>query len=266
MKSHFYKAVILFVSLFFLLTISSCVTEPEVIAGTSDKVSKENITDQDSQSVIGKEEPGDLYSPWELTDEPLVLGSTESLEGPIMEFSHLFSLYFPLSGIEPPYKGYKPGEGTRWQVESEQSEEIVYFERALLSIDDKDNSWWQFSLEGNGYDRSFEFLVDPDWVLLEMRYMSGTDVKVYKPSVDDEKNLLVQYLDRDSIKSERVSLETPIGKYFTDFYSFGNVKIWTSKTVIGNYLRMEVQFDEDLMLTAFLIEEKKNYKSVLGSH
>ncbi|MBN2659578.1 MAG: hypothetical protein JXR86_21145 [Spirochaetales bacterium] len=261
------------VSIFFLLLFASCVTTsipvPEKEPGESPSVSRESagpaVTEESNGQADLLSETGIIYSALDRGVGPLLLGSTDYMNGPVVEFSILFSIYFPLSGIEPPFSGYSPGEGTRWQVDCDRLEESVYFERALLSRDDEDKSWWFFKIEGSGFERSYEFLVDKDWRLLEMRYLSGNAVESYRPSVDENNNLAMTLTDGEISGPEKMKLQVPLGDFQADFYSGAGGEFWKSRRVTGSYLKFHRE-NEELSLTASLIEEKKGYKTTLFSY
>lgn len=227
--------------------------------------SGEDAVSSGSESTSDKS--GIIYSSRSLADGPLILGSTEYMTGPIMEYSLLYTIYFPLSGIEPPLSHYEPGTGTRWQVESDELDGTVYFERALLSVDNEMKSWWFFKVEGDGFERIYEFLIDSEWTLLEMRYRDrDMSVSTYVPSVDEEKDLLGKPLDLDDMPFETVRMDTSEGERNIEHYTSETAEYWLDESVPGTLVRSLLKRDGEVLLQADLIEIKEDYETVLGSY
>lgn len=254
------KKPILFI-LTLLVLLSGCVTTD---SGTVENTETEAV--DDTKAEEDKASDGIIYGSRALAEGPLLLGSIEHLTGPVMEFSLLFSIYFPLSGIVPPYSFYEPGDGTRWQIESEQLKEPVFFERALLSYDDEEKSWWYMKVEGDGFVREYEFLVDKEWQLQEMRYNEGDRVISYVPSVEGDSDLSGGPLDFDQMESESVSLETALGELQTDYLSSDSKEFWKSRKVTGQFVQALYRGEGEIILEASIIEEKSGYETIMSSY
>jgi len=264
-------------SLLLVLYMSSCVTVEEATPQQTAEPAEEAEAppQEDNTAVIAEEteeesdrmeKSGILYSSMEIGEGPLLLGSKEYMSGPIVEFTILYSLYFPLSGIEPPFSGYKPGKGTRWQVDSNRLEETVFFERALLGRDDEEKSWWLFEVSGNGFERRYEFLVDRDWKLMEMRYLLDEEIKSYIPSVDENSNMSVLLAEEEPSESEKVKIQTFRGEIVADHFFAGETEFWKARRVTGNYLQSRKGKEEELILSASLLEEKEGYEGKFGTY
>ncbi|MBB6482676.1 hypothetical protein [Spirochaeta isovalerica] len=273
MKCSLIKVATLLFVLFFILNISSCVSTPpavspgEEIAETPADSKPDYEADEsvgaDSNQIINS---GIIYSSLDLSEGPLLLGSTEYMNGPVVEFSILYTVYFALSGIDPPLSGYNPGKGTRWQVDSNKLNETVYFERALLSRDDEEKSWWFFQVEGNGFERTYEFLVNKEWKLLEMRYSTDSSVESYKPTVDENSNLYIILSKYELSGPEKVKVETPLGDFQADYYSAEGVEVWKVRRVTGSYIKTHFGDDSETNMTATLLEEKNGYETQFNSY
>jgi hypothetical protein len=240
----------------------SCVTTEanvgETIQGGSETVAEEK--------VVQTEKKGIIFSSRQMTDGPLLLGSKEHMSGPVVEFSILYSLCFPLSGIVTYEDTYKESEGTRWQILSVEFDESVYFERALLSEDDDGNRWWYLLVEGDGYRREFEFLLDPLWTLVEMRYFDQGAVKVYYPSVDENKDLSNGSILYNEFKTGKESIRTASGVFLSDRIVMGSHEYWLNNGVTGSFVQSMLKEDNEIIVTASLLEEKKKYKTRMDSY
>jgi len=252
--------VLCFITGFFFI---SCVTTEENTGKTPlMKVAEEEISEK---SDVPAEKKGIIYSSRQMNDGPLLLGSKDHMSGPVVEFSILYSLYFPLSGILIPDNEYKISEGTRWQINSVKFEESVFFERALLSEDDHGNSWWYLLVEGDGYRREFEFMLDPGWTLQEMRYFDEGTIKTYYPSVDEVRDLSNGAVDYRGFKSGRETIKTDSGTYLTDHIFMESREYWMNNSVTGSFVQSVIKEDNEIVVTATLLEEKENYKTIMES-
>lgn len=253
-----------------LLFLGGCVSTPEnadVTSAAPVKGEEVSVPDEEESSVDNQvRKHGIIYAGRELSDGPLLLGSKEHLTGPVAEFSILFSIYFPLSGILKEDHQYDIASGTRWQVESAELMETVYFERALLNEDDEGKSWWYFKVEGSGFEREFEFLLDPDWKLIEMRYRHGDLVKSYFPSVEEGNDLSGGALPYSEYKVGRESIETESGSFSADHITTESSEHWMSSRVTGHFVRTVQMDGEEIILTATLVEEKEDYRTVYESY
>ncbi|MBI9099134.1 MAG: hypothetical protein JEY91_11685 [Spirochaetaceae bacterium] len=257
---RFYLILILcFFTGFFLI---SCVTTEQVAVQTESVLPAE----PDEVRAEPEEKKGIIYSSRVLTEGPLLLGSKEHMTAPVSEFSILYTLYFPLSGIVLTDSAYRETQGTRWKVESDLLVENVYFERALLSEDDEGRSWWYFSVEGDGFEREYEFLVDSDWRLMEMRYLLDGQVKSYAPSVDELNNLSNGSIDYGAFKRGSETVETPAGRYQADHIVLESEEFWMTDRVIGHFVQSLLKEDKSVILEASLIEEKKGYGTIFNSY
>lgn len=264
MKRYFLFALI---TTSIILLFSACVTPPPVeLPETGSAAETEDAVVQVQEKPTAVEKPGVIYSARSLSDGPLLLGTGESLSGPVSEFLLLFSDYFPLSGIEPPFSSYKEGEGTKWQVESDILDETVYFERALLSSDKNGDSWWYFKVEGDGFEREFEFLLDSQWILMEMRYRKDGSIFSYFPSVDENSDLASTAVDPGELIASKERIETAVGSLAADHYGSESGDVWVSSGVPGGFVRTVLKKDGNVILVANILEEKKGYETVLDSY
>lgn len=213
-----------------------------------------------------EESQGIIYSTKALTDGPHLLGSKEHMTGPIMEFSLLFSTYFPMSVVEPPLSFYQEGKGTRWVVRSKKLEEEVYFERALLSYDDEEKSWWFFKVEGDGFSRQYEFLVNENWQLLEMRYRTGNSIESFVPTVDSESDMRRGLDHIQDMEISKEELVTELGVFETEHLFSAGREYWTSDEITGRYLKSLIKKEGEIFLEAVLVEEKDGYSTVMESY
>lgn len=260
--------LILLICFFSGIIMISCVTTTE---NSSDVVtSSEKIQSQTSETLNN---PGDsenktgvIYNSRSLSDGPLLLGSKEYLSGPVAEFSVLYTIYFPLTGILIPDSEYRVSFGTRWQAESEKLVEDVFIERALLSEDDEGKSWWFFKVAGDGFEREYEFLVDRDWELMEMRYSVGSEVFSYIPPVDEIKNLSNGSLVYRDFKTGKEKITTPADSFYADHIILDSSEYWMTSKVTGNFVRAQLKEDQHVVLTASLLEEIKGYKTKFNSY
>lgn len=262
------NSLILVVCLFTGFVLISCVTTSENnsdASAASEKI-EENIAEGKPETDRNPEKRGIIYNSRELADGPLLLGSKEHLTGRVSEFSILYTLYFPLSGILTTDHEYNISGGTRWQVVSDKLVQDVFFERALLSEDDEGKSWWYFKVEGDGFEREYEFLLDSEWKLLEMRYALDGQLKQYIPSVDELNNLSNGFLSYQDYRVGREAVKTDIGTFSADHIVIDSSEFWMSSKVDGRFVKSLLKEDDDVILTATIIEETKGYKTKFSSY
>ena len=142
----------------------------------------------------------------------------------------------------------------------------MYFERALLSEDDEGKSWWYFKIEGDGFLREFEFLLDQAWNLQEMRYLDNDSIKSYIPSVDELSNLSNGVIQYDDYKRGQENIETSVGSFKADHIQSETFEHWINNGVTGKFLKSLILLDGEIVLTASLTEEKENYNTVFNSY
>ncbi len=263
------NSLILVFCFFTSFVLISCVTTSENtndVPVTSEKIVEDNTKDGSSDPGQNTEKSGIIYSSRELADGPLLLGSKEHLTGPVSEFSILYTIYFPLSGILIDDNEYRISKGTRWQVVSDKLVQDVFFERALLSEDDEGRSWWYFKVEGDGFEREYEFLIDKEWKLLEMRYSLDGQIKSYVPSVDEVNNLSNGSINYEDFKVGREDVDTNLGLYSADHILVDSTELWMSSKVEGNFVKSLLKENDLVILTASIIEEKDGYVTLFNSY
>jgi hypothetical protein len=229
-------------------------------------VTTTNLSTETPPQSITEEKSGILFSSKSLGNGPLLLGSIEHLSGSIMEFTILYGLYFPLSGILVPDHEYRIGESTRWQIISEKFKESVFFERALLNEDDEGRNWWYFMVEGDGYKREYEFLIDETWSLLELRYYDNGSVQTYIPSVDEINNLSNGPVLYENFIKNRENITVEAGTFFADHIVIDGGEYWTSRSVPGTFVKSIMKDVNSVTLSASLVEIKKDYKTKMNSY
>lgn len=245
------------------LFLNSCVTTSENTGGPtpSAAVEKEIVEGSNTPS----EKTGIIYSSRQMNDGPLLLGSKDHMSGAVVEFSILYSLYFPMSGILIPENSYKMNAGTRWHVVSDKFNESVFFERALLSEDDEGNSWWYLLVEGDGYRREFEFLLDSSWILQEMRFSDAGEIKSYFPSVDEVRDLSNGSVKYRDFQKGNETVHTDLGTYNADHIVIESREYWMNSRVTGDFIKSLIKIDDTTIAEATLIEEKKGYNTLMNS-
>lgn len=262
----------LFILVFCFFTgflLISCVTNRDIISNTdivSEKVDEPDSPGDSPVPAKPTQKRGIIYNSRSLSEGPLLLGSTEYLEGSVSEFSILYTIYFPMSGILIPDHKYNVSSGTRWKAVSDKLVQDVYFERALLNEDDEGKSWWYFKVEGDGYVREFEFLLDAEWKLMEMRYFLDGKEKSYIPSVDELNNLSNGVISYSDYKEGRETVETDLGSFTADHIVIESSEFWMSSEVIGGFVKSLLKEDDKLIATATLVEEKEGYETIFHSY
>ena len=257
-----YNLILIFCFLTGLLLIG-CVTTAD---NTNSSVTYSDSAQEEQNSDNDGNKKGILYASRGFSDGPLLLGSNEYLSGPIAEFSILYSIYFPLSGILLSDHEYSVPSGTRWQVESQKLVEDVFFERALLSEDDEGNSWWYFKVEGDGFEREYEFLIDADWKLMEMRFSINGQIHSYVPSVDELNNLSNGSIVYGDFKTGKEVLAVPTDSYNADHIVLESSEHWMSSKITGNFIKSVLKDEENIILIATVIEEKEDYETIYKSY
>lgn len=263
------NSLILVFCFFTSFVLISCVTTSgnnNDVSDTSENIAEDNMVEGNSDTDLDFEKTGIIYSSRKLTDGPFLLGSKEYLTGPVSEFSILYTLYFPLSGILIDDNEYRISEGTRWQVVSDKLVQDLYFERALLNEDNDGKSWWYFKVEGDGFEREYEFLLDGDWRLLEMRYSLDGQIKNYVPSVDEVNNLSNGSVNYDAFKVGRENVNTKLGIFSADHIRIDSSEFWMSSKVEGNFVKSLKKENNLVILTASIIEEKEGYVTLFDSY
>jgi len=250
----------------FLLISCVTTTENKVDTVNSSDNSQEQTSEAVKNSTVSKSNSGVIYNSRVLSEGPLLLGSKEYLSGPVAEFSILYTIYFPLSGILIPDHDYSVSFGTRWQVESDKLVQDVFFERALLSEDDEGKSWWYFKVEGDGFEREYEFLIDADWKLIEMRFFMDGQFNSYIPSIDELNNLSNGSIVYADFKTGKENVQIPYGSYNADHIVFESSEHWMSSKVTGAFVKSVLKEDDEIILSASVIEEKEGYETILESY
>jgi len=239
----------------------SCVTTSEGL------VHEETVPEpEEKKEEVSLEKNDIIFSSRDLATGPLLLGSKEHMSGPVVEFSILYSLYFPLSGILTDDHQYDVSQGTRWQINSEKFEESVFFERALLNEDSEGRSWWYFMVEGDGFRREYEFLLDEKWSLMEMHYFADNFVMHYTPSVDENRDLSNGSVPYDDFHSGREKISVEAGEFQSDHIVLESSEHWTNKTVPGSFVKSILLENEEIILTASVVEIKKDYHTIMNSY
>ncbi len=202
---------------------------------------------------------------------PLLLGTTGDMNEATVEFAIMYNLYIPMSGIISEDHGYKRSEGTRWRVFSEKDGE-VFFEKALLMEGDNGRSWWYFKVDGEGFYREYEFLLENDYSLLELRYVEDGIIKRYIPFVDDNEICSIREINYSDYYTGKERIKTELGSYNADHIIIESdetgesEEYWTARNIPGKFIQAIYKKEDISIFIASLIEVKKEYDTKMESY
>ncbi len=245
--------------------------ENENQVSESDDIEVKEDVEGSPSTEIAEETHGLINIKERNVNGPLLLGATGDMNEATVEFAIMYNLYIPMSGIISEDHGYKRSEGTRWRVFSEKDGE-VFFEKALLMEGDNGRSWWYFKVDGEGFNREYEFLLENDYSLLELRYIEDGKIKRYIPYADDNEICSFREINYSDYNAGKERIKTEFGSYNSDYIVIESddtgesEEYWVARNVPGKFIQAIYKKEDISIFIASLIEVKKGYDTKMESY
>ena len=202
----------------------------------------------------------------------------------VSQFQALYWYSFAVGGFMFDDSSYKTGEGTVWAITSSDAEKGEEFlvERALLKILNDGSKWWKVIFTTEEEELAvYEFLVDPEYKLLKLRYRDSDTMEIGEyvtdPAKGDEWSLGNVSIITEAEYSEWVKSQKNItvraGQFDTDYivheykdddYSW-MYEWWVASDVPGVMVKFHWEADRD-EIAGELIEITEGNITELGSY
>jgi len=198
----------------------------------------------------------------------------------LMQFQWMYWYTFALGGWVFDDSSYSEGDGTVWRISSTQGDEDQFdVERSLLKVNPDGSKWWKARFILDKDEILYEFLIDADYNLLELKFRdSEGNIGSWDAEKDGTKGWVgapadvLTYEEYEPWIVDTRDLTTPAGTFTVDYlkhdyadadYSY-LYEWWVSDSVPGVMVKFHWENQEEKdEITGELIKILKNVKEEL---
>ncbi len=158
----------------------------------------------------------------------------------LMQFYTVYYYSFFAGGFFIDDSGYNEGEGTIWKIVSGDDDELI-IERALLKINSDGSKWWKVKFSSGDDSIVYEFLMNNDYGLLELRFKDVDSGEIREHTVKPE--------DTEQYESGSVNVVTR-DDYAEQIKETGTVKVDAGSFKADHIVHSADQYNYEWWLSA----------------
>ncbi len=178
----------------------------------------------------------------------------------VVQFYAIYWYAFTAGGLYFDDSSYDVGDGTVWELTGSDGDDAIMLEKALLREEPDGSRWWRVAFTIDGDRFIYEYLIGPDYTLIEMVYKDVSEDMVGEYVFTGEESvpfafgaiepITAEDYGEHRVRSEQLTVEA--GTFETDFLRHEVVgqddtwtySWWVSDRIPGNLVKFLWKFEE----------------------